>query len=745
MPKNSSVADIFQLEDEADNAFNSDLEKDVDPFSPGAITDTDESTKTPPPYRSPEQAEQQNQRAEQDIATGSKNTGQNSGGVTQQSSSGNQRNLLSPQEAREKIKSGESVDASRIDTSGQQTQSVPEARQTMQGDNPPESVKVQTTGREISPQEERNRTIQLGLKEGTVERRESAKDKPANELTNKDIKSVFRGSEDQADSGQTGDQPSGQASTQGGTGRQTGSGQTGTGNKDLSSIFGNEGRGQQQGGTGSKLASMFNVDLPGQQEGGQGRQSQRKQVAQEKVQQGLNREESRRQIQKQLNEQLSFIEEEYNRKREKAREKTENQRKSQISNLTSVGVTNPVSSGVASIGSASEKSLNERLDQISRAEAAEKAKARAQALGKSTQQFDKEIQTAQQELERINEQEQQQIENQQQKFENKVNLVQSKVNALQSGRKLDIQEKERTKENVLDLVENFGTAAFEGMDESELEDMAKAAGFNPSAFKSGVKNLKEKELQNKKLNMRKVGGSLYNITRGEDGKVKADLLIQDPENTEDTGSGSRGGGGSAKKGSNFSSSTDKTFDEWLQEQNEEDFKEMGFNQASANRLVESNGQAVTSNVTQTLKDEFEKQQNYKNMASVDEDFFSDADSLRVDLDQGRISKSAAKATLKSKYPEASPSVIEDQLTQDKEEEKDKSSGNTFSTNQGTYNLETETGRRKAISLGKGVVDNLVSQGKTKEQIKSKVDAIVAKKGFPNSVEQAITSYMDSEL
>jgi hypothetical protein len=62
-------------------------------------------------------------------------------------------------------------------------------------------------------------------------------------------------------------------------------------------------------------------------------------------------------IQRNLDAELSAISQRYEGERKKAAEQTENERQNQLSNLYSVGVVNPASSGVSSIGTASQKVL----------------------------------------------------------------------------------------------------------------------------------------------------------------------------------------------------------------------------------------------------------------------------------------------------------------------------------------------------------------------------------------------------
>mgnify|MGYP001589626427 CR=1 FL=1 len=92
--------------------------------------------------------------------------------------------------------------------------------------------------------------------------------------------------------------------------------------------------------------------------------------------------------------------------------------------------------------------------------------------------------------------------------------------------KLTQQKQEQSYEQVSDLLDKFGSGAFEGMDAAEISQLEADADLPAGTLSRGQKTLKEIEDAGGELNLKEVDGSLYNVYQDEDGNVQTDLIVK---------------------------------------------------------------------------------------------------------------------------------------------------------------------------------------------------------------------------
>ncbi len=234
------------------------------------------------------------------------------------------------------------------------------------------------------------------------------------------------------------------------------------------------------------------------------------------------------QIQAQLEQQKAAIKAKYDILRGEAETKTESERQANLSGLYSLGEVNPLSSGTASIGTASQDVLNKRKDALSAMESEEVAAAIAAAFG---QKFDAQgrARQAQQDTEqRIKDQ----YALEQSTREENVNSIKNAMAMVASGKQLEQADKDNAWKGISNLLTNFGSGAFDGADASTLEQMEKAAGIPKGTLSRGLKTIKEQELLGKANNLKEVDGTLYNITYDANGNPKADVVVKGTPKSE---------------------------------------------------------------------------------------------------------------------------------------------------------------------------------------------------------------------
>lgn len=235
-------------------------------------------------------------------------------------------------------------------------------------------------------------------------------------------------------------------------------------------------------------------------------------------------------IERNLQNELDAIARRANEERRKAETQTENERQSQLSNLYSVGMVNPASSGVSSIGLASQNVLDERKSNIAAFESNEKAAARAKAYGQKTDAFDKAVQMLVQQRDDINKRATEKYGMDRQVWQDAANELSTVMSMWKAGKQLGQEEKDSMQKNISTLLTNFGSGAFGSVDPKELERVEKIAGFPKGSLVGGIKTLKEKEIESKKsggtgLNLREIDGSLYNIKTDAEGNITPELIV----------------------------------------------------------------------------------------------------------------------------------------------------------------------------------------------------------------------------
>lgn len=245
--------------------------------------------------------------------------------------------------------------------------------------------------------------------------------------------------------------------------------------------------------------------------------------------------------QAQLNSELENIRARYDIQRQQAEKKTEGERMNQISNLYSLGVVNPASSGVSSIGVASNDILNQRMDQISANEAAEMDIAKAKAYDRSTKEQEKALAFAQEQQKNLETKAQDQYTRDRQLLADKVSMVQNVVDAFKSGKTTAKEDKQTAQDSLKDLISTYGSSYFDGMTVEEINNMSQATGLSKEGLMKGLQNLKTKEIEANKNKQNAFtiekgdDGSLYAVYTNKtnpDGTAKFEKIVQGTKSTE---------------------------------------------------------------------------------------------------------------------------------------------------------------------------------------------------------------------
>ncbi len=235
-------------------------------------------------------------------------------------------------------------------------------------------------------------------------------------------------------------------------------------------------------------------------------------------------------FQQMIDESSASIKAKYDIERSDLATRTENLRQSQISGLYSVGVVNPLSSGLASIGAASEETKNKELRNIDAVERAEKNLAIKEIYGLEAEEEKAALEFAVNERDRIKSEEDEKYAKDRQYWTDKTSQINNVWTKYKDGKTIENQERDDARGNITTLITQFGSAAFEGLTEEKLAELEKAAGYPEGSLVRGIKTLKEQEIAakaaGKALNLREIDGSLYNITSDKDGNVKSELVIK---------------------------------------------------------------------------------------------------------------------------------------------------------------------------------------------------------------------------
>ena len=260
-------------------------------------------------------------------------------------------------------------------------------------------------------------------------------------------------------------------------------------------------------------------------------------------------------INKQLQNDFASITARYDVEREEAQRSTESERQSQISGLYDVGVVNPLSSGLASIGTASKAVLDRRMDNISSREQSEKSAAEDRAYGRKTEGRQEALGFAMDERDRIEQESAEGYERERQAMLDSVDMVNNIVSAWKSGRTVARQDKEDAKQGLTDLVEMGGYQVFEGMTADDISDLESASGYPAGTINSWAEKLKNAEAdaeasKKNEYEMRTIDGSLYLIYPNqidENGLPKKELFIKKPKSTGTGGAKKKAMSGDFKK------------------------------------------------------------------------------------------------------------------------------------------------------------------------------------------------------
>lgn len=206
-----------------------------------------------------------------------------------------------------------------------------------------------------------------------------------------------------------------------------------------------------------------------------------------------------------LEQEKQAIKAKYDVLRRDAETKTENERKSTVSGLYSLGEVNPLSSGVGSIGTASEDILNKRKDALTASEAEETSNAVNAAFGRAQTSYEDARQKRLDDEKRI----QDQLTMEQTARENNVTNIRNAMALVASGKQLEQTDKDNAWNSISDLLTTFGSSVFQGADEKILAQMETAAGIPKGSLAKGLKTLKEQELTGQKTE----------IIKGDDGAI----------------------------------------------------------------------------------------------------------------------------------------------------------------------------------------------------------------------------------
>ena len=227
-----------------------------------------------------------------------------------------------------------------------------------------------------------------------------------------------------------------------------------------------------------------------------------------------------------LAQQTSAISSKYAQKAIQEKEDAENSRMSQISGLYSIGVVNPLSSGLASIGTASKKMLDDRLDTLAGLENQEKLLAIEKMYGLQTAEREKTLNYYQGEIDRKKQEADDEYTRQRQQWTDSWQNISSLISLRDSEKKATAEEKKTAQDSLIFGLENFGSGFLEGVDETGLAKMSEAMGYSANTLYNSLEYIKGKNLKGEEMNLKTVNGSLYNVYQDAKGNIKSDLIIK---------------------------------------------------------------------------------------------------------------------------------------------------------------------------------------------------------------------------
>jgi hypothetical protein len=244
----------------------------------------------------------------------------------------------------------------------------------------------------------------------------------------------------------------------------------------------------------------------------------------------------RAELEAQYKVQVENISNNYAIKREQLARDVENNRNERISSLYAVGVVNPLSSGVANIGTASQEYQDRQEILLNQQEAVEKDLAYARFFEQSTEEIERRLTSINASIKSLEDNAKAEYQSQVDEFGRSVDLVDRLVSVWKENNRISEKERADGIQAFGSLVQNFGSAAFNGMDATELANMEGMLGYFPGSLVSGIENLKKTELKNEKIQTHMVGGSLYSIERDSEGNIIPTLIIAAPAKAGGSGS-----------------------------------------------------------------------------------------------------------------------------------------------------------------------------------------------------------------
>lgn len=237
--------------------------------------------------------------------------------------------------------------------------------------------------------------------------------------------------------------------------------------------------------------------------------------------------------QQMLNDQLSAIKAQYDVERNQATTQTANEGKSQLAGLYGVGVVNPLSSGVASLGAANNESLTRRLTAINAQELADRQSAVSNIYGLQTAAEDAANKNAQTNRTDTEQQIQSEYANTRQGWTDAWTNINNVVNLWKTNQEVNTQQKQTAQSTVTNLLQQFGSRGLP-IDAKQQAELEQAAGYPKGSISNALSMIKTKEMLGT-LNIQKLeDGSLVNIGIGADGFPAPELLVKGGLNGQST-------------------------------------------------------------------------------------------------------------------------------------------------------------------------------------------------------------------
>lgn len=190
------------------------------------------------------------------------------------------------------------------------------------------------------------------------------------------------------------------------------------------------------------------------------------------------------------------IDEKYAQRKRDIEQRYANQKGSEFSNLAGVNV-NPLSSGAASVGNRISMDLSSELQNEEAMKSAEKQQARAAAAGVQTSERNFLLEQLQKERTNIQNTAQQAYTNRRQNMQDTIASLNRAAQQAKENRITTNAERDDARANIKDMFTTFGSAAFEGVSETDLHALEKAAGYPSGTLSVQARTLKEQELAKK--------------------------------------------------------------------------------------------------------------------------------------------------------------------------------------------------------------------------------------------------------